>query len=46
MDFDLVLESPDLSQKALDALGPLTRAEWIVLVVFAGMVCLALAFAV
>jgi DASS family divalent anion:Na+ symporter len=33
-------EAPAAARKALDALGPLTRAEWIVLVVFAGMVAL------
>ncbi len=33
-------EAPAAARKALDALGPLTRAERIVLVVFAGMVAL------
>ena len=33
-------DAPAAAQKALAALGPLTRQEWIVLVVFVGMVAL------
>jgi divalent anion:Na+ symporter, DASS family len=33
-------EAPAAARKALAALGPLTRPEWIVLIVFAGMVIL------
>jgi DASS family divalent anion:Na+ symporter len=33
-------DAPAAARKALEALGPITRQEWIVLVVFAGMVVL------